>query len=149
MKILIDCDYSRRTSWRTSYISLSSSLESISHELTAFMDLFEQLSSLFTPASENSPALLDGDCKQSVLGQYICCDTTVILLRYHWLLLVNYQQFLFFHLDEITYVRILQKVSCCHDLDILVKLATVLLNPSTFQGPRLMKMGLPIGASPL
>ena len=53
------------------------------------MDLFEQLSSLFTPASENSPALLDGDCKQSVLGQYICCETTVILLRYHWLLLVT------------------------------------------------------------
>ena len=35
------------------------------------MDLFEQLSSLFTPTSENSPALLDTDCKQSVLGQYI------------------------------------------------------------------------------
>ena len=41
------------------------------------MDLFEQLSSLFTPASENSAAMLDADCKQSVLGQY---TSTVILL---------------------------------------------------------------------
>ena len=58
-------------------MSLYSSLESVSGELTSFMDLFEQLSSLFTPASENSAALLDADCKQSVLGQY---TSTVILL---------------------------------------------------------------------
>ncbi len=44
------------------------SLQVVGKDLTDLMDLFDQLGKMLVASGENSPPLIDPDCKNSVIG---------------------------------------------------------------------------------
>ena len=45
------------------------------------MDLFDGLSDLFKPPDESTPALLDADCKHSVLGKSETAHVNCVVIK--------------------------------------------------------------------
>ena len=67
-RMLIDQPWERRHRLST-LCYLLHRLRMVLADISKFMDLFDGLSNLFKAPDENTPAILDGSCKHSVLGR--------------------------------------------------------------------------------
>ena len=68
---------STNTTWpgrviRVNVVTLLCSLQDVSSDLSAAMNLFDDLSNLFKPADDDSIPLLDVDCNNSIIGRLVC-----------------------------------------------------------------------------